>query len=415
MLDLLFSIFTKSGLNSTISYTISYIAVGTVIISLSWIIYIIINRYLKSLINKLLFNFNRNISIKIDNNRLIERFSYLAPGLLIYWSSNIIRVEDLYYSLHVSIFIKKIAIIYIAIQLLTVINSLLNILQDVYNEFDISQKRPIRSYIQLIKLIVSILIIIVTISIFINKSPLAILTGIGALTAVILLVFKDSILGFVASIQLSLNDMVRMGDWIDMPNFGASGDVIDISLNTVKVKNFDKTVTTIPTYALLTSGVKNWRGMRESGGRRIKRSIYLDMHTVKFCDQAMINKYKKISLLNQYLKQKLTEIEDDNKNLTDDSAINQRRLTNVGTFRNYLVEYLNNHHMLRHDYTCLVRQLQPTENGLPIEIYAFTNVIEWNKYESIQADIFDHILAILAEFDLAVLQAYTNITTIDSN
>ncbi|NQY42377.1 MAG: mechanosensitive ion channel [Legionellales bacterium] len=409
MIELIFSLFANKGLNSYIAYTISYTSFVFILTTGSWLVYVIINRYLKGLINRLIANISSKISEKISKNRLIERFSYLAPGLLVYWVSEVFQVKDLYYSYHVSIFIQKTALVYISIQLLTVINSLLNIFEDVYGEFEISYKRPIRSYVQLVKIIIFVLIIIVTISIFINKSPIAILTGIGALTAVILLVFKDSILGFVASIQLSLNDMVRIGDWIDMPNFGASGDVIDISLNTVKVKNFDKTVTTIPTYALLTSGVKNWRGMTEAGGRRIKRSIYIDINSIKFCDDNMIDKYKKIAILKTYIERKLVDIDKENKKLSDSDSINQRKLTNVGTFRNYLVEYLNNHPMLRDDYTCLVRQLQPNENGLPIEIYAFTKVTEWNKYESIQADIFDHIFAILPDFELKVLQRYLQI------
>ncbi len=414
MLELInsFILQLEIGITGFFSYIISYCIFLIGLSIAAWFVYFIINRYLKHVIHKLLKSLNHNLSDKINKNHLIERLSFLAPGLLVLASISILQVDSLYYSYHISILLKKLTILYLAIQFTTIINSLLNILQDLYQDFEIAHKRPIRTYVQLVKLILMGLIAIITISILIEKSAIALLTGMGAATAVIMLVFKDSILGFVASVQLSLNDMVRIGDWIDMPDFGASGDVVDISLNTVKILNFDKTVTTIPTYALLTSGVKNWRGMKEAGGRRIKRSIYLDMHYIKFCDQRMLDKYQKFELLSDYLKETLTEISHDNSHINDKLSINLRKLTNVGVFRHYLIKYITTHPKLKHDFTCLIRQLQPNENGLPIEIYAFTKVTDWSEYENIQADIFDHILAMLPEFELAVLQGYTNITSV---
>ena len=232
------------------------------------------------------------------------------------------------------------------------------------------------------------------------------MTGLGAMAAVLILVFKDTILGFVASIQLSANKMVNVGDWISMPKYNADGTVIDISLNTVKVQNWDKTIATIPTYALVSESFNNWKGMEESGGRRIKRSINIDMKSVDFLNKDQIDKFRKYHVLKDYITSKEKEISDYNKSLKldEDTITNGRKMTNLGTFRKYLENYLHNHPKIHQDMTFLVRHLQPTEKGLPIEIYVFSNDQAWANYESIQADIFDHILAIIPEFGLRVFQ-----------
>jgi len=221
-----------------------------------------------------------------------------------------------------------------------------------------------------------------------------------------MLVFKDTILGLVASIQLSGNKMVSVGDWISMPKYDADGDVIDISLNTVKIQNWDKTIATIPTYALVTNSFNNWKGMEESGGRRIKRSINIDMQSVHFIDDAMLNKYREIKILKTYIEERLKEIDEFNKKIGSDNSdtLNARQLTNLGTFRKYLEFYLRNHIDINQDMTFLVRHLQPTEKGIPIEIYVFSSDQRWSNYEAIQADIFDHILAVIPEFGLRVFQ-----------
>jgi miniconductance mechanosensitive channel len=240
-----------------------------------------------------------------------------------------------------------------------------------------------------------------------DRSPWGIVSGIGALTAVLLLIFRDSILGLVATVQLSGNDMVRVGDWIEMPSYNADGDVIDMSLHTVKVQNWDKTITTIPTHALISDSFRNWRGMQESGGRRIKRSIYIDMNTVRFVDEEMLQKYRKFDYLGEYVDRKLSEIEEYNRNHVRDlsEVVNGRRLTNLGTFRAYVESYLKRHSMISDEMTFLVRQLQPSDRGIPIEIYVFSRDIRWANYEQIQADIFDHLLAVIPEFGLRVYQA----------
>jgi miniconductance mechanosensitive channel len=242
--------------------------------------------------------------------------------------------------------------------------------------------------------------------ILVNKSVLPILGGLGAMTAVIIIVFKDSILGLVASVQLSGNDMVRIGDWISMPKYDADGDVTDITLNTVKVENWDKTISYIPAYAMISDSYKNWRGMSESGGRRIKRSISIDMTSVKFASPEMIQCWERIQLLKDYLRTKQDEITAYNQehNIDDSGGINGRKITNLGTFRAYLIEYLKNHPKIRNDMTFLVRHLQPTEKGIPIEIDVLSNDQAWPNYEAIQADIFDHVLAVIPAFDLRIFQ-----------
>ncbi len=296
--------------------------------------------------------------------------------------------------------------IYIIFVSVLVLDSFLKAIQDVYQEFEVSKKVPIKGIVQVLQIVVYFVGIIFFIALILNKSPFYLLSGLGALTAILLLVFKDVILGFVAGIQLAANKMVMQGDWIEMPKYGADGDVIDIALTTVKIQNWDKTITTIPTYALISDSFKNWRGMQDSGGRRIKRAITIDMNSIKFCDEEMIERFSKIRYISDYVEQKKKEVAEYNSlNKVDtEMLVNRRRLTNVGTFRAYIVAYLKNHPKIHQNMTFLVRQLKPTELGLPLEIYVFTNDIEWANYEAIQADIFDHLLAILPEFDLRVFQ-----------
>ena len=338
-------------------------------------------------------------------NNVFRWLSHLAPGLVIYYGC-----LGLYPELELNGWIQRVAMAYMGVILLMVVNSALNAFVDIYRASSGSQSRPIKGLVQMIQITIWAVGVITLVALLMNQSPWKFLTGIGALSAVLLLVFKDSILGLVASFQMSANNMVRIGDWIEMPKYGADGDVIDISLNTVKVQNWDKTISTIPTYALVADPVKNWRGMSESGGRRIKRAICIDMQTVTFCSDEMLDRFENFEHVATSLKERRGEIEAFNKEHRVDIAevINGRRITNLGTFRAYIVGYLR-HHPLIHteDMTFLVRQLAPTEHGLPIEIYVFSRDQVWANYESIQADIFDHIIAAVPEFDLAVFQSPT--------
>lgn len=287
--------------------------------------------------------------------------------------------------------------------------TLLDILQSIADRRENPAQFPLRGLLQTIKLIASVLTVIIAISLLMDKSPLILLSGLGALSAVLLLVFKDAILGLVAGIQLSANNMLAVGDWLEMPKYGADGDVMDIALTTVKVRNWDKTITTIPTYALISDSFKNWRGMSESGGRRIKRSIHIEMSSVTFLSQEQIGELQKAQLLSEYLSNKVTEVEKENSDKKSDMTVlqNGRRLTNIGTFRQYLVSFLKQHPNIHQDMTLIVRQREPTSHGLPIEVYAFTNTTSWAVYENIQSDIFDHIIAVLPAFSLRVHESPT--------
>jgi len=287
-----------------------------------------------------------------------------------------------------------------------VIDAFLNAVSTIYQSFEVSKEIPIKAFIQALKIVIYFLAFILLISALLDKTPIYLLSGLGALTAVFMLIFKDAILGFVAGIQLTANKMVTNGDWIEMPKYGADGDVLEVSLTTVKIQNWDKTITTIPTYALISESFKNWRGMSESGGRRIKRAIYIDISTIQFCGDAMIEKFLKIRALKPYLDLKLKELAEDHKTAGADnqSIVNRRQLSNVGTFRAYIEAYLKNHPQIHPEMTFLVRQLAPGEHGLPIEIYVFCNDTDWGRYEAIQADIFDHLLAAVPEFALKVFQ-----------
>ncbi len=287
--------------------------------------------------------------------------------------------------------------------------SLLDTLLALLRQSPIANQLPLRGIFQGLKLVAAILIGIMIVSLLMGKSPLLLLSGLGAMTAVLMLVFKDPILGLVAGIQLSANDMLKIGDWLEMPKYGADGAVTDIGLTTVKVRNWDNTVTTIPTYALISDSFKNWRSMSESGGRRIKRSLNIDTGSVHFLSEEEQRRLQRNPLLHSYLNVKTQELSQHNQEIAVDlaSPLNGRRLTNLGTLRAYLEAYLRAHPRIHQNMTLMVRQLAPTPEGLPLEIYAFTNTTVWAEYESIQADIIDHILAVIDEFGLRVHQTPT--------
>jgi len=304
------------------------------------------------------------------------------------------------------IFILKLCWVYITAVSMRLICSFLTSLYTISSEHEKLKNHPLKGVYQMLKLIVICIGVIIIISTLIDKDPMNILTGLGASAAILMLVFKDTIMGLVAGVQLSANNMLRPGDWITMPKYGADGTVIEVTLTTVKVQNWDNTITTIPPYALVSDSFQNWRGMQESGGRRIKRSIRIDMNSVKFCTPEMLAKYKKIQLLKDYIEETEKVIEDYNKEHGIDNSIlvNGRRQTNLGVFRAYLTNYLKSLPTVNQDLTCMVRQLQPTEQGIPLELYFFSAIKAWVPYEGVQADVFDHVLAIIPEFDLHVFQ-----------
>ena len=287
------------------------------------------------------------------------------------------------------------------------ISGALDYIEEVYRRRPEARSRPIKGYLQVLKIVIYCGAAIVMISVLIEQSPLLLLSGLGAMAAVVMLVFKDTILSLVASVQLTSNDMLRVGDWIEMPSMSADGDVIDIALHTVKVQNFDKTITTIPTHKLISDSYRNWRGMSDSGGRRIKRALFLDQNSVRFLAEDEIDGLRRFRVLDGHIARKEKEIAEWNASeLSGDcDTVNARRMTNLGSFRAYVIAYLQNHPRIAgQGFTLLVRQLAPGPDGLPLEIYCFTDTVDWGDYEMIQSDIFDHLLAILPEFGLRVFQ-----------
>ncbi len=333
--------------------------------------------------------------------KVFNRLAHLAPAIIVYYA-----LDHIFEGNELVRFLENVTQAYMVIVVLLVIDAIINSLHEIYQRTPISEGRNIKGYVQVVKIIFYFVAVILVISIFSGEAPKSLIAGLGAMAAVLILVFKDTILGFVASIQLSANHMVRVGDWISMPKFNADGTVTEISLNTVKVQNWDKTIATIPTYALVSDSFSNWKGMEESGGRRIKRSINVDMKSVVFLDKAQIEKLRKFHLLSNYIEEKEKEIKEFNASLQmeEGEVTNGRRMTNLGTFRKYLENYLHFHPRIHKDMTFLVRHLQPTDKGIPLEIYVFSKEQEWANYESLQADIFDHILAIMPEFGLRVFQ-----------
>ena len=298
--------------------------------------------------------------------------------------------------------------LYLIVAIFLVFDSLIDAGRAVYRESELSRKFPIEAIVQVVKLVAFLVALLLGISVLVDQPPLVLLGGLGVFASVLMLVFKDPILGFVAGIQLTSNEMVLPGDWVEMPARGADGDVIEVGLTTVKVRNWDKTITMVPTYAMISESFRNWRGMTESGGRRIKRSLFVDVSSIRFCDPPTLERFSKIEYIAEYLAEKEREIAAWNREHGIDeeaTEVNGRRLTNVGTFRAYVEAYLQNHPRIRKDMTLLVRQLSPGDRGLPIEIYCFTSTTAWLEYESIQADIFDHLLAAAREFDLRIFQS----------
>ena len=382
-----------------------YLARGTtmlVVVLIAVAANYVAKHYIISMLSHIIIRSKSKWDDAVLQQRTLNHLTHLVPALVIFILTPLALngMED------AIIFIRHATVIYMIIVLMLALDSLLNAIVDIYQTFEVSNEIPIQGFIQVTKIALYFLTVVFVISILLNKTPVYLLSGIGAMTAVLMLVFRDAILGFVAGIQLAANKMVSHGDWIEMPRYGADGDVLEVTLTTVKVQNWDKTITTIPTYALISESFKNWRGMQDSGGRRIKRAINIDMGSIKFCDEEMLDRFGKIQYISEYIETMRNELAEFNhaENVDNASLVNGRRMTNVGTFRAYVQAYLQNHPEINRDMTFLIRQLQPTEYGLPIEIYVFSKDKVWANYEGIQADIFDHILAVVPEFDLRVYQ-----------
>lgn len=398
------------------------IAVFLTIAVLAYVAYLVSRKFMMIVVHRVADKTETTWDDILVENNVFKGVANLVPALIFFYTANFAGPDasihiasldpqaltdlskDFYINLDdLLIRLSKLYLIGIAVYL---INALLNSLLGIYNTTQYAITRPIKGYIQLVKIFIYGMAVILMIAYLFKKDPWDLVIGLGTMAAVLLLIFRDTILGFVASIQLSANNMVKLGDWVTVPKHNADGTVVDITLNTVKVQNWDKTIATIPTYSLVSESFNNWKGMEESGGRRIKRSVLIDVNTIKFCDVDMLSRFEKFDLIRDYVIEKEKELREYNKqkNLPDDDYISGRHQTNVGIFRRYLEVYLHQHPKVHQDMTFLVRQLQPTGKGLPIEIYVFSKDQEWAKYEAVQADIFDHVFAVIPEFELRVFQ-----------
>ncbi|HHY64471.1 MAG TPA: mechanosensitive ion channel [Clostridiaceae bacterium] len=398
-MDYLKERFAGWGFNEVLSAYLSNAIAVFLILTVCFIVNIISKKVLLRMLGAYISRSKNKWDDVLLKNKVFERITGIVPAIIIHESAELFpAVEE---------WIKRFAFSYIVIAVLLALFKILDSIDDIYRQHAISKARPIKGYLQVVKIFFSVAAAIIIVSALMDRSPLLLLSGLGAATAVLMLIFQNSILGLVASIQLATNDMLQIGDWIEMPSHGIDGDVIEITLHTVKVQNWDKTIVTIPPHLLISESFKNWKGMQESGGRRIKRCIYIDMTSIRFCDEEMLSRLKKIQYLKEYIEERSAEIEKYNreKGIDPSSMVNGRHMTNIGTFRVYVQKYLENHPRINHSMTTMVRQLQPCEHGLPVEVYTFTNTTRWVEYENIQSDIFDHILAVVPEFGLKIYQS----------
>lgn len=393
--------FLQLGLSQKVVEALVRGSLFLVVLCLSWFVYKIVQGPLNRSLERLSSLTNQQWDNVLVEKRVFQRLLNFVPLILIYvLTSPILAGTEL-----LALSQTLINVLFLLAAMLTV-DALLSALLAIYSSSGISKEISITPFVQVLKLALYFVSGILLLSLLLQKTPLYFLSGLGALTAVLMFVFKDILMGFVAGIQLIANKMVAPKDWIEMPKYGADGDVIEITLTTVKVQNFDNTITTIPTYALINESFKNWRNMNLSGGRRIKRYVNIDLSSIKFCDTEMLERFTKIQLITKAIQDRQAEIKVSNeeKNVDESTLVNGRRLTNIGIFRAYVEAYLRQHPQISNQMTFLVRQLSPRENGLPIEIYVFCKETNWNIYEAVQADIFDHILAVVPEFDLRVFQ-----------
>ncbi|WP_417666873.1 mechanosensitive ion channel family protein [Pseudidiomarina sp.] len=339
---------------------------------------------------------------QLFERNIIARLANVVPALVIsYGISSVPGLQE-----EVAIVVTNVCNAFVVLTIGRALSGILTVVNTVYERQPDAHEKPIKGYIQVVKIGIYAVVTILIVAALIDRSPIILLSGLGAMAAVLMLVFQDTLLSLVASVQITSNDIIRVGDWVEMPNLSVDGDVIDIALHTVKVQNWDKTISTIPTKRFISDPFKNWRGMQESGGRRVKRSLMLDQNSVHFLSEDERDKLHRFRLLKDYLSTKQKEIDDWNQQLKDEGKepVNTRRISNLGTFRAYVLQYLKNHPRVHQEMTLMVRHLNPTADGLPLEIYCFTATTEWVAYEGIQSDIFDHLISILPEFGLRVFQ-----------
>ena len=405
LFDWCYPLLQKWGLHDTIASYLSLLINIAILCFLSYFIFLVFRFVLVRLMEIIAKKTKTKFDDLLISNRTTKYISHLIPLLFINKSVPVILNDFVYWE---SIFGKLVGI-YIVLLLLWIIRTIFNAFRDYLKQITVYSDKPIDSFIQVIMIVLWMIGITVIISELFEIKPNTLFTTLGAVSAIIILIFRDTILGFVASVQVSLNDMVRIGDWITFDKFGADGDVIEINLATVKVRNFDNTTTTIPTYSMISDSFRNWRGMLNSDGRRIKRHLLIKAKSIRFLNETDLENMKKIQIINSYIDARQKEIEKYNNqhNIDKSLAINGRNLTNFGLFRKYITEYLSNYSCLNKDMILICRQLQSTSQGIPLEIYTFTKDKRFENYEYIMADIFDHIFASITYFDLEVFEMPT--------
>lgn len=364
--------------------------------------YLLARRFFIATVHRLAKKTRNEIDDILIQHRLVDLVVYILPILVIHYGALLVP--------SFALVMERVVSVAWVVLLALLADRLLSVGLTLYERHPIARKRPLKGYVQVVKIVVYAAAIIAGLCTLLDKSPWGFLSGLGALSAVLILIFRHTILSFVASFQVISQDLIRVGDWIEMPKYGADGEVIDIALHTIEIRNWDKTYVVVPTYKLLEESFKNWRGMSEAGGRRIKRALLIDKSTVKLCDEHLIERFRRIHLIATYVEVKVREIQEYNRQQGIDvsaSPVNGRQMTNLGTFRIYMEEYLRHHPKIRKDMTLMVRQREPTPEGLPLEVYCFVADTRWVSYERIQADIFDHFLAVVGEFDLRVVQIPT--------
>ena len=397
------------------------------VILLAWVASVVVRRVFLGLVQRVASRTRSTWDDRLIERRVFHKVANVAPALVTYvgigWALGVgpelltdAPVIDLQATgregaaLAGAILVRRVSLAWVVIALTTAAGGLLQAGNDIYVEtYAEARNRPIKGYLQVINMFFYVAAGILVVSILVGLNPVVFLSGLGALMAIVMLVFKDTILSLVASVQIASNNMISLGDWVEMPQANADGDVIDIALHTVRIQNWDKTISSIPTHKFISESFQNWRGMTDSGGRRIKRAIHLDMSSIHFLSDEEVARLSRFEFLHDYLRAKTKELEAANarKGPAADVVPDQRRLTNVGTFRAYVLHYLRNHPTIHQDMTLLVRQLQPGAQGLPLEIYCFSNDTNWNNYEDLQSDIFDHLIASLPEFGLEPFQEPT--------
>ena len=393
---------TELGVSPDVASWITLAIDVLILILVAIIVDVIARKFILRLVQSLVAKSATEVDDVFFENKVFRGMAHVLPALVLLIGSPII-LRDFPGALQ---YVTKLSYVLMVIAVVLVFNAFLNSVHVLLLRNPLFKDKPVQSYVQVAKLIGYLVAVVLIISALIGKSPVVVLGAFGAVAAVLIFVFKDTILGLVASIQNSVNDLIRVGDWVSMEQFGADGDVIDISLNTIKIQNWDKTISSIPTYLFTADSFKNWRGMEDSGGRRVKRAIRMKISSIKFCDSEMIDRFSKFELIKDYLSERGDEIAAHNQTLDSDTGfpVNGRHLTNLGVFRKYAERYVSANSNTHQGMTKMVRQLAPTSEGVPIELYFFTKTTDWGEYEGIQADVFDHLLASVHLFDLEVFE-----------